>query len=103
VTVSWLYFLTNQSLSFFIRFDSYQSTIKNSVIALLSLTHISGFFLICFMFWMPANFNVSLCPSAIRLLVVINYTDIQPKTSIDEISLLWLFCGCWTLILKIVV
>ena len=25
-----------------------------------------------------------------------NYTDIQPKTSTDEISLLWLFCGCWT-------
>jgi len=25
-----------------------------------------------------------------------NNTDIQPKTSIDEISLLWLFCGCWT-------
>jgi len=24
------------------------------------------------------------------------YTDIQPKISIDEISLLWLFCGCWT-------
>jgi len=23
-----------------------------------------------------------------------NYTDIQPKISIDEISLLWLFCGC---------
>ena len=21
-------------------------------------------------------------------------TDIQPKISIDEISLLWLFCGC---------
>jgi len=27
---------------------------------------------------------------------VVNYTDIQPKTNIDEISLLWLFCGCWT-------
>ena len=26
----------------------------------------------------------------------VNYTDIQPKISIDEISLLWLFCGCWT-------
>jgi len=26
----------------------------------------------------------------------IDYTDIQPKISIDEISLLWLFCGCWT-------
>jgi len=25
-----------------------------------------------------------------------DYTDLQPKTSIDEISLLWLFCGCWT-------
>ena len=25
-----------------------------------------------------------------------NNTDIQPKISIDEISLLWLFCGCWT-------
>ena len=25
---------------------------------------------------------------------VVNYTDIQPKTNIDEISLLWLFCGC---------
>jgi len=25
-----------------------------------------------------------------------NYTDLQPKTSIDEISLLWLFRGCWT-------
>ena len=24
----------------------------------------------------------------------IDYTDIQPKISIDEISLLWLFCGC---------
>ena len=23
-----------------------------------------------------------------------DYTDIQPKISIDEISLLWLFCGC---------
>ena len=23
-----------------------------------------------------------------------NNTDIQPKISIDEISLLWLFCGC---------
>jgi len=25
---------------------------------------------------------------------LINNTDIQPKISIDEISLLWLFCGC---------
>jgi len=23
-----------------------------------------------------------------------NNTDIQPKISVDEISLLWLFCGC---------
>ena len=28
------------------------------------------------------------------LMTCIYYTDIQPKTSIDEISLLWLFCGC---------
>jgi len=28
--------------------------------------------------------------------VLIDNTDIQPKISIDEISLLWLFCGCWT-------
>jgi len=33
-------------------------------------------------------------PYGIRL--YINYTDIQSKTSIDEISLLWLFCVCWT-------
>jgi len=28
------------------------------------------------------------------LVKVIDNTDIQPKISIDEISLLWLFCGC---------
>jgi len=26
----------------------------------------------------------------------LNYTDQQSKTSMDEISLLWLFRGCWT-------
>jgi len=25
-----------------------------------------------------------------------SYTDLQPKSRIDEISLLWLFRGCWT-------
>jgi len=26
----------------------------------------------------------------------IDCTDLQSKTSVDEISLLWLFCECWT-------
>ena len=33
------------------------------------------------------------------LLYLIHYTDQQSQSSIDEISLLWLFRGCWTWIL----
>jgi len=38
---------------------------------------------------MSVCINASICVGS-------NNTDLQSKTSIDEISLLWLFCGCWT-------
>ena len=36
------------------------------------------------------------CTSYCAFTVQIDNTDLQPKTSIDEISLLWLFRGYWT-------
>ena len=38
--------------------------------------------------------SVLILKKVITKIYRINYTDIQPKISIDEISLLWLFCGC---------
>ena len=41
------------------------------------------------------NFNLSAILGKKDFVIApFDYTDIQPKISIDEISLLWLFCGC---------
>jgi len=39
---------------------------------------------------------VGLIGADIKFEFIDHNTDLQPKTGIDEISLLWLFCGCWT-------
>ena len=45
----------------------------------------------CFGFSQPSSVSYCMCFAKV---IIINNTDIQPKISIDEISLLWLFCGC---------
>jgi len=40
--------------------------------------------------------SLLMAATPLHALAMQNYTDLQSKTSIDEISLLWLFRGCWT-------
>ena len=47
----------------------------------------------CFGFSQPSSGSYYMCFAKV---ISINNYYIQPKISIDEISLLWLFCGCWT-------